>query len=53
MCGDVAPVRWADSSEAFPASLTLVAMPLPFSIATGLSLCVVVHLRETRQRQVP
>jgi xanthine/uracil/vitamin C permease (AzgA family) len=38
MCGAVARVRWDDFSEAFPAFLTLVAMPLTFSIATGLSL---------------
>jgi AGZA family xanthine/uracil permease-like MFS transporter len=38
MCGSVAQVRWNDFSEAFPAFLTLVATPLTFSIATGLSL---------------
>jgi AGZA family xanthine/uracil permease-like MFS transporter len=38
MCGSVARVRWDDFSEAFPAFLTLVATPLAFSIATGLSL---------------
>jgi adenine/guanine/hypoxanthine permease len=38
MCGAVARVRWEDFSEAFPAFLTLVATPLTFSIATGLSL---------------
>ena len=40
MCGAVARVRWDDFTEAFPAFLTLVAMPLTFSIATGLSLGV-------------
>jgi AGZA family xanthine/uracil permease-like MFS transporter len=38
MCGSVAKVRWDDFSEAFPAFLTVVATPLTFSIATGLSL---------------
>ncbi|MGC0771958.1 MAG: NCS2 family permease [Candidatus Acidiferrum sp.] len=38
MCGAVARVKWGDFSEAFPAFLTLVATPLTFSIATGLSL---------------
>ena len=38
MCGSVANVRWNDFSEAVPAFLTLVATPLTFSIATGLSL---------------
>ena len=38
MCGSVARVNWDDFSEAFPAFLTLVATPLTFSIATGLSL---------------
>lgn len=40
MCGAIARVRWNDFSEAFPAFLTLVATPLTFSIATGLSLGV-------------
>jgi adenine/guanine/hypoxanthine permease len=38
MCGSIAKVHWDDFSEAFPAFLTLVATPLTFSIATGLSL---------------
>jgi adenine/guanine/hypoxanthine permease len=38
MCGSVAKVDWNDFSEAFPAFLTVVATPLTFSIATGLSL---------------
>jgi adenine/guanine/hypoxanthine permease len=38
MCGSLARVRWDDFSDAFPAFLTLVATPLTFSIATGLSL---------------
>ena len=40
MCGSVARVQWDDFTEAFPAFLTLVATPLTFSIATGLSLGV-------------
>jgi len=38
MCGAVARVKWGDFSEALPAFLTIVATPLTFSIATGLSL---------------
>src|SRR5271156_2917013 len=38
MCGAVARVNWDDFSEAVPAFLTLVATPLTFSIATGLSM---------------
>jgi adenine/guanine/hypoxanthine permease len=38
MCGAVAKVNWDDFSDALPAFLTLVATPLTFSIATGLSL---------------
>ncbi|HKW35555.1 MAG TPA: NCS2 family permease [Candidatus Acidoferrum sp.] len=38
MCSSIARVRWDDFSEAFPAFLTLLATPLTFSIATGLSL---------------
>jgi len=40
MGGAVARVRWGEFSEAFPAFLTLIATPLTFSIATGLSLGV-------------
>jgi AGZA family xanthine/uracil permease-like MFS transporter len=40
MCGSVAKVKWDDFSEGFPAFITLVATPLTFSIATGLSLGV-------------
>ena len=38
MCGGVARVKWDDFSEAFPAFMTVIATPLTFSIATGLSL---------------
>lgn len=38
MCGAVARVNWDDFTEAFPAFMTLIATPLTFSIATGLSL---------------
>src|SRR5438132_775297 len=56
MCGAVARVRWDDFSEAFPAFLTLVATPLTFSIATGLSLGLLsftlVKLGTGRQREI-
>lgn len=38
MCGAVAKVRWDDFTDSVPAFLTLIATPLTFSIATGLSL---------------
>jgi len=38
MCGAVARVKWDDFTEAFPAFMTIIATPLAFSIATGLSL---------------
>jgi adenine/guanine/hypoxanthine permease len=38
MCGGVARVKWDDFTEAFPAFMTVIATPLTFSIATGLSL---------------
>jgi adenine/guanine/hypoxanthine permease len=38
MCGSVAKVRWDDYTDSVPAFLTLIATPLTFSIATGLSL---------------
>jgi AGZA family xanthine/uracil permease-like MFS transporter len=56
MSGAVARVRWDDFSEAFPAFLTVVATPLTFSIATGLSLGVLsftfVKLGSGRHREV-
>ncbi len=41
MTESVAKVEWKDLSEGFPAFITLVATPLTFSIATGLSLGVI------------
>jgi AGZA family xanthine/uracil permease-like MFS transporter len=38
MCSATAKVRWEDFTDAFPAFLTIIATPLTFSIATGLSL---------------
>jgi AGZA family xanthine/uracil permease-like MFS transporter len=38
MCSSVAHVCWDDFSEGLPAFLTIVATPLTFSVATGLSL---------------
>jgi AGZA family xanthine/uracil permease-like MFS transporter len=38
MCSAVARVKWDDFTEAFPAFITVIATPLTFSIATGLSL---------------
>jgi len=41
MTESLAQVDWKEFSEAFPAFVTLVATPLTFSIATGLSLGVI------------
>ncbi|MBV9182286.1 MAG: NCS2 family permease [Acidobacteria bacterium] len=38
MCGSVAKIKWDDFTDAVPAFLTIIATPLTFSIATGLSL---------------
>jgi adenine/guanine/hypoxanthine permease len=38
MCASLSKVQWDDYTEGFPAFITLVATPLTFSIATGLSL---------------
>ena len=37
----VLDVKWDDPSEAIPAFVTMIAMPLTFSIATGISLAFV------------
>ena len=39
----VAHLDWPDFTEAFPAFITIVAMPLTFSIATGLSFGVITY----------
>ena len=43
MTQSIAHVAWDDFTEAFPAFLTMVGMPLTFSIATGLSLGVIAY----------
>jgi len=43
MMQSVSHVEWLDFSEAFPAFVTVLAMPLTFSIATGLSFGVITY----------
>jgi len=43
MTQSIAQVEWGEFSEAFPSFVTLVATPLTFSIATGLSLGVITY----------
>lgn len=38
MAGSIARIQWSDFSDALPAFITMLATPLTFSIATGLSL---------------
>ncbi|MGG3465998.1 NCS2 family permease [Neobacillus pocheonensis] len=38
MMGSIAKIRWNELDEAFPAFLTILAMPLTSSIATGIAL---------------
>ena len=38
MIGAVTSIKWEDMTEAIPAFLTMLAMPLTFSIANGLAL---------------
>ena len=52
MCGAVARVKWDDFTDAVPAFLTLIATPLTFSIATGLSLgLLVIYFSEAVYRE--
>jgi AGZA family xanthine/uracil permease-like MFS transporter len=57
MISALAEIPWDDVCIAFPAFLTLVTIPLTFSIANGLGcgiICyVVIHLTRGRGRQVP
>ena len=43
MMQSISEIHWPDFSEAFPAFVTVVAMPLTFSIATGLSFGVITY----------
>ncbi len=43
MVGSVARIQWDDVSEALPAFITIVAMPLTFSIANGVALGFVAY----------
>jgi adenine/guanine/hypoxanthine permease len=43
MTQSIAQVDWGEFSEAFPSFVTLLATPLTFSIATGLSLGVITY----------
>ncbi|MBI4541790.1 MAG: NCS2 family permease, partial [Gemmatimonadetes bacterium] len=56
MFGGVARVRWDDLSEAVPAFLTVVTMPLALSIADGLAAgfvsYVLLKLASGRSREV-
>lgn len=57
MISAVAEIPWEDVCTAFPAFLTMITIPLTFSIANGLA-CgiisyVVIHLARGRARQVP
>jgi AGZA family xanthine/uracil permease-like MFS transporter len=57
MISSIAEIPWDDPCIAFPAFLTLITIPLTFSIANGLA-CgiisyVVIHLARGRARQVP
>jgi adenine/guanine/hypoxanthine permease len=44
MVESIARVQWDEFTEAFPAFVTLIATPLTFSIATGLSLGVITYV---------
>jgi AGZA family xanthine/uracil permease-like MFS transporter len=57
MMSALAEIPWDDVCTAFPAFLTLITIPLTFSIANGLS-CgivswVIVHMARGRGRQIP
>ena len=56
MCQSVAHVKWTDFTEALPAFLTLLAMPLTFSVATGLGFGLIsyalVKLGTGRRREI-
>jgi adenine/guanine/hypoxanthine permease len=57
MTESIARVEWHEFSEAAPAFITMLAMPMTFSIATGLSLGLIcftlVKLAAGKMREVP
>ncbi len=57
MASVLAEIHWDDAATAFPAFLTLVTIPLTFSIANGLACgiisCVVLHLVSGRGNRIP
>jgi len=56
MMSAIAEIPWEDAATAFPAFLTLVTIPLTFSIANGLAWGIIsyvlIHLAQGRGRQV-
>ena len=56
MLSSVAEISWTDECKAFPAFLTLITIPLTFSIANGLAFgltsYVLLHLLRGRAREV-
>ena len=57
MLSTITEVPWGDECKAFPAFLTLITIPLTFSIANGLAFgltsYVILHLARGRGREVP
>jgi len=57
MISAIAEIPWDDVCTAFPAFLTLITIPLTFSIANGLACGIIsyvlIHLARGRARQVP
>ena len=57
MMSAIAEIPWDDVCTAFPAFLTLIAIPLTFSIANGLACGIIsyvlIHVARGRGRQVP
>ncbi|HTW64249.1 MAG TPA: NCS2 family permease [Bryobacteraceae bacterium] len=57
MMSSLSEIAWDDVCTAFPAFLTLITIPLTFSIANGLAWGIIsyvlIHLARGRARQVP
>jgi AGZA family xanthine/uracil permease-like MFS transporter len=57
MISSIAEIPWDDACTAFPAFLTLITIPLTFSIANGLACGIIsyvlIHVARGRARQVP
>ena len=50
---EISEIDWSDIASAFPAFLTIVGIPMTYSIANGIGLGFISCIIKVAQRQVP